>query len=58
VVGLDETGKQFDDGRFAGAVFAEQGMRRALLDGEAHVIDSERCAKRFAQRADCDGAIC
>ena len=30
VVGLDQTGKEFDDGRFAGAVFAEQRMDACL----------------------------
>ena len=51
-VRLDETGKQLDDRRFAGAVLAEQGVRYTLLDRETDIVNRERRAERLAQVMD------
>ena len=37
----DQTGEQFDDGRFAGAVLAKQRVHAAGRNGERHVVDRD-----------------
>ena len=54
LVGLDQPGEQLDDGRFAGAVLAEQRVHGAGLDAEADVVDRDRGAERLAQALDRD----
>ena len=49
LVGLDQTGKEFDDSRFASTVFAEQRVDRPGLDGERDFVHGDGGAEGLAQ---------
>ena len=53
-VGLHKSGEELDDGRLAGAIFAEQRVHGALIDREACAIDGNRRAERLANVMKCD----
>ena len=53
-IGLDQTGEQLDDRRFAGAVLAEEGVNGTRRDTKRDIIDRNRGAERFAQPLDRD----
>ena len=50
--GSDQAGKQLDDGRFAGAVLAEQRMHLAARDGEGGVVERDGGAVDLAHVLD------